>query len=120
MPSNPPSSRNTLQGESFEENETEYILSLPPYYAEIFQKLESEVFAKMTEVPPQVFMQVNKVYRLAKPATQEATRIERFIKIHKQIVIIKINRNITGHFSNELDSWKASFHRTMRQAQHWP
>jgi hypothetical protein len=60
MPSNPPSSRNTLQGESFEENETEYTLSLPSYYAEIFQELEPEVFAKMVEVRPQLFMQANK------------------------------------------------------------
>lgn len=107
MISNPPSSRNTLQGESFEENVTEYILSLPPFYAEVFQELEPEAFAKMVEVPKQGFMQVNKVYKLAKPATQEVARIQRFIKIHKRIVIIKINRNITGHFSNELDSCTA-------------
>lgn len=44
---------------------------------------------------------------MAKPATQEAKRIERFIKIHKRVVIIKINRNITEHFSNELDSCTA-------------
>lgn len=107
MLSSPPSSRNTLKGESFEETETEYILSLPPYYAEVFHELEPEIFAKLVEVLPRDSMEFNRVYRLAKPATQEATRIERFIKIHKRVVIIRINRNITEHFSDELDSCTA-------------
>lgn len=107
MLSVPPSSRNTLQGESFEENETGYTLSLPPYYAEILQELEPEAYAKLTEVPATGAFQFNRIFSLAKPATQEVKRIERFIKIHKRVVIIKINRNITDHFSNELDSCTA-------------
>lgn len=107
MPSSPPLSRNTLQGESFEENETEYILSLPSYYAEILQELEPGAFAKMVKVPQQIFWQLNNVYRLPKPALEEAQRIRRFINIHKRLVIISLNRNLREHFSTELDSCTA-------------
>lgn len=101
----PPTSRNTLQGESFEESETGYTLSLPPYYAEVFKNIEPDVFSKLK--PLEVGFQYNKSFWLTKPSIDECKRIERFIKMHKRIVIISINKNISPHFTNELDSCTA-------------
>ncbi|MCK9239594.1 hypothetical protein [Desulfocurvus sp.] len=107
MLSRPPSSRNTLQGESFEEFDDYYVLSLPHYYSEILEELEPGIFAKLTPLLNTGESSFNNVFHLKKPAIDEANRIQRFIKIHKRLVIIAINKNIAKHFKNELDSCTA-------------
>jgi hypothetical protein len=99
----PPSSRNTLAGESFIENETEYILSLPYYYAEVFKAIAPRTFQKLIPIN-EGFGVASLTFRIQKPAVNEAKTIKWFIDHFKRIVIIAINKNIKSHFNNELDS----------------
>lgn len=103
----PPISRNTLTNASFEENETQYTLSLPPYYAEVLKTVEPDLFSKLTPTPPSGAIQFMETFHLTKPAPDEAKEIEKFIKIYKNIVILAINKHLTEHFADELNSCTA-------------
>jgi len=101
----PPKSRQILDWSKFEEKENDsYLLSLLPFYAELFSFLHPNIISKSNTGWRNSKSGKAKYAFFNTLSSGNIKIIEKFIADFKQLVVIGINKNIKPFFTNELDS----------------
>jgi predicted amidophosphoribosyltransferase len=104
----PPKNRLRLDWYRFEKEETgDWVLKLPLYYADLFQLKESNVMQKSNTGWQDSNTGEIRYASFAGLTAAEVKQIEQFIEDYGRLVIIGLNKNLEGHFTDELDSCMA-------------